>query len=139
MFGLIDRPMTLWYVLEDNRVINAGAFQPEEHWYAEWLDSMVNAVEDTNFFLTTDTTDTTDVFVKEWDFNTVVHRGDDEVIRHSYSDDCPEGCYGQMDECVYRREFEEAGGIVVDGLHVPFIGLFGIRNFKWGNNPKRSE
>jgi hypothetical protein len=41
---------------------------------------------------------------RDIDFNTVVSNGDDGVVSHSYSPECPQGCYGQMDECVYKKE-----------------------------------
>lgn len=40
----------------------------------------------------------------EIDFNTVVTYTDDAVISHTYSPKCPQGCYGQMDECIYKQE-----------------------------------
>lgn len=42
------------------------------------------------------------------DFNTVVSRmGDGSVISHTYATDCPPGCYGQLDECHFKKVYAE--------------------------------
>lgn len=38
------------------------------------------------------------------DYNTVVSMGEDAVLHHTYSPSCPEGCYGQLEECYYKKE-----------------------------------
>jgi hypothetical protein len=72
---------------------------------------MVDANPDIIFFLVVDSTDIWEPEpevdrvpnVGEIDFNTVV-MSNDGVITHSYSSECPTGCYGQFDECVYKKQ-----------------------------------
>jgi hypothetical protein len=41
------------------------------------------------------------------DYNTVVMKADGHMIRHTYDPNCPEGCHGQLDTCLYKQEHEE--------------------------------
>lgn len=40
----------------------------------------------------------------EIDYNTVVRYDPATGVHHTYSPTCPEGCYGQLEDCVYRQE-----------------------------------
>lgn len=72
--------------------------------YEEWLEHMVTVNPDVIFFYTVDSTDIWPAEEKEIDFNTVVFKSDvDGVIHHTYNLRCPAGCYGQWDECVYKK------------------------------------
>lgn len=101
MFNLIDADMRLHYRIPNGVVIDAGAVQFETSWYDAWLEGMVSRNPEIIFFLTVKTTD---VFEKETtiDYNTVVSMGDDAVLQHTYSEHCPAGCYGQLDDCHYK-------------------------------------
>jgi hypothetical protein len=39
----------------------------------------------------------------EIDFNTIVSKGDNGLVQHTYNPACDPGCYGQLDSCIYKR------------------------------------
>lgn len=104
MFEFVKQPMLLKYVGPDSKyVTNAGTVQFGEDWYDDWLDGLVKSEENLIFFLVVESTD---VFEEdwEWDFNTVVYHGDDSVVTHTASAECPPGCFGQFEDCQYKLE-----------------------------------
>lgn len=102
---LRSQTMKLCYVLPDDNVLRPHPTAlMEQEWYNKWLQNMVQANPDVNFFLVVDTTDVFEEEAPEIDYNTVVYMSDaDGVINHTFNLRCPAGCYGQWDECVYKK------------------------------------
>lgn len=92
--------LKLNYIVPGGDVVESGIRPSETPGYTHWLHSLVNYNPDTIFFYTTETTD---IFEKEWDYNTVVYCADNEVLSHTYDPRCPVGCHGQLDTCVYKK------------------------------------
>lgn len=43
-------------------------------------------------------------FEPPMDFNTIVYCSYDGVISHTYDPKCPQGCVGQLEGCVHKKE-----------------------------------
>lgn len=100
MFNFIDQPIRVYYYINGIGT-DLGPAKFDQEWWCNWLDGMVTDNEDVIFFLTVESTD---VFEKEWDFNTVVMGAENGEIAHTYSPECPEGCRGQMEGCAYAPD-----------------------------------
>jgi hypothetical protein len=87
------------YISED-KVISTQLSDWDAPGMVAWLHSMIESNPDLNFFFTVDSTD---IWDKEWDYNTIVSYAGDGVYYHTYSPGCPEGCHGQLDGCEYKE------------------------------------
>lgn len=74
--------------------------------FNEWIDFMVKDNPSAIFFFTVETTDIWEEEEPEIDYNTIVSMADNVVLTHTYSPKCPEGCYGQLDDCSFKTENE---------------------------------
>lgn len=75
-FELRDEVMRMMYRTPRGQIVDAGPTRFDEPGFNEWLQSMVDPDSDFIFFLVVETTD---VFEKEWDFNTYAYQeGRDE-------------------------------------------------------------
>lgn len=95
---LVEQPMRLKYVIE-NVIYDAGRYFAES-WYNNYLDGLFKVHPDAIFFLVVETTD---VFEKEFNYNTIASYGPDGMINHTYSPYCSEGCRGQREDCFYKQ------------------------------------
>lgn len=84
-----------------SRVFDFGELSQED-WYVRRLDDAIMKNSDLIFFLVA-VVETTDVFEPEIDFNPIAWTTEDG-LRHSHTPECPQGCYGQFDDCVYKKE-----------------------------------
>lgn len=93
--------LKLYYIVPDGEVVETTIAPSETSGYTTWLHSIVEYNPDTIFFYTIETTD---IFEKELDFNTVVSYADNEVISHTYDPRCPPDCIGHLEACVHKRK-----------------------------------
>lgn len=100
-FELRDVPMRLKYCTPNGEVVDAGPAKFEEDWFNQWLQTMLRPGSKLIFFLMIESTD---VFEKEMEYNVISHHGPFGMIMHTYSTKCPEGCYGQLEGCVFKKE-----------------------------------
>lgn len=92
--------LKLNYVFPDGPVVEAGVKVRDDEIYPIWLHKTVDLNPEVIFFYTVETTDVWDF---EIDFNTVAYWSGDGLIKHTYEPMCPEGCHGQLKDCIYKN------------------------------------
>lgn len=94
--------MKLNYVLPNGSVVETAVAVVEEPWYVAWLHHVVSTNPEIIFFYTVETTDIWEPEEPAIDFNTVAYNylG---TLQHTYNPDCPDGCFGQFDDCSYKK------------------------------------
>lgn len=72
--------------------------------FEDWLHHIIEANPNMIFFFTVDSTDIWPDAPVEFEYNTVLGHSEYGTIMHTFSPKCPEGCYGQFENCSYRKK-----------------------------------